>query len=228
LGRQRRTGNLECFGELVVVALLVWPIQQLQPVFGWSGAEISRLELAWCGLLAVSAAVRRRASMRTASETTRGRLGNACEMGQAEAARRREAQARRAARERHLNRMRRPTGPRVVQNPLCGSLPASVSSERWDRARGESPANRAGTPAGYGVGRARDPLPAQLRFSILQRDGFRCRYCGRPGNAPGVVLHVDHVVPVIAGATTTQDNLLTACDECNLGKSTRAVVPAGS
>ena len=228
MGRQRRTGNLGCFGELVVVALLVWPIHQLQPVFGWSDAETSRLELAWCGLLAVGAAVRGRASVRTASETTRGRLGSACEMGQAEAARRREAQAPRAAREPHLNRMRRPTGPRVVQNPLRGPLPANVSSERWDRARADPPANRAGMPAGYGVARARDPVAAQVRFSILQRDGFRCRYCGRPGNAPGVVLHVDHVVPVAAGGATTEDNLLTACDECNLGKAARAVVPVES
>ena len=124
--------------------------------------------------------------------------------------------------------MRRPTGPRAVQNALRGPLPANVSSERCDRARADPPANRAGTPAGYGVGRARDPLPAQLRFSILQRDGFRCRYCGRPGNAPGVVLHVDHVVPVVAGGATTEDNLLTACDECNLGKAARAVVPVES
>jgi len=29
------------------VALLVWPIQQLQPVFGWSDAETSRLG-GWC------------------------------------------------------------------------------------------------------------------------------------------------------------------------------------
>jgi 5-methylcytosine-specific restriction endonuclease McrA len=83
-------------------------------------------------------------------------------------------------------------------------------------------------PAGYGVGRARDPVAAQVRFGILQRDGFRCRYCGRPGNAPGVVLHVDHVVPVAAGGATTEDNLLTARDECNLGKAARAVAPAGS
>src|SRR5664280_3410924 len=103
-----------------------------RPVFGWSDAVTSRLELAWCGLLAVSAAVRGRASERTASETTRGRLGSACEMREAEAARRREARAPRAARERHLNQMRRPTGPRVVQNPLRGPLPANVSSERWD------------------------------------------------------------------------------------------------
>jgi 5-methylcytosine-specific restriction endonuclease McrA len=63
-----------------------------------------------------------------------------------------------------------------------------------------------------------------MRFRILQRDGFRCRYCGRPGSAPGVVLHVDHVVPVAACGATSEDNLLTACEECNLGKGTRAVV----
>lgn len=42
------------------------------------------------------------------------------------------------------------------------------------------------------------------------------------------MLHVDHVVPVASGGATNEDNLLTACEECNLGKSTRAVVPAGS
>ncbi len=68
------------------------------------------------------------------------------------------------------------------------------------------------------IQRARDPLPARLRFGILQRDGFRCRYCGRTGSTPDVVLHVDHVVPVAAGGTTSEDNLLTACEECNLGK----------
>lgn len=76
--------------------------------------------------------------------------------------------------------------------------------------------------------RARDPLPAQLRFSVLQRDGFRCRYCGRTSREPGVVLHVDHVVPLVAGGATTEDNLLTACEECNLGKATRAVVSVGT
>jgi 5-methylcytosine-specific restriction endonuclease McrA len=75
-----------------------------------------------------------------------------------------------------------------------------------------------------GVPRARDPLPAGLRFRILVRDGFRCRYCGRSGDAPGVVLHVDHVVSVAAGGTTSEDNLRTACEECNLGKGTRAAV----
>jgi 5-methylcytosine-specific restriction endonuclease McrA len=73
-------------------------------------------------------------------------------------------------------------------------------------------------------GRARDPLPAQLRFRILARAGFRCRCCGRSGSTPGVVLHVDHVVPLAAGGTSSEGNLRTACEECNLGKGTRAVV----
>src|SRR5450759_4952715 len=104
-------------------------------------------------------------------------------------------------------------------------LPASASSERLYRADNHASVNRHGTPAGRRTRRARDPIRAQMRFGVLQRDGFRCRYCGRPGSAPGVVLHVDHVVPLAAGGASTEDNLLTACDECNLGKSTRAVVP---
>jgi 5-methylcytosine-specific restriction endonuclease McrA len=41
-------------------------------------------------------------------------------------------------------------------------------------------------------------------------------------------LHVDHLVPLAHGGTTTADNLLTACEECNLGKATRVVVALGS
>lgn len=68
--------------------------------------------------------------------------------------------------------------------------------------------------------RRRDPIPPRLRFTVMQRDGFRCRYCGKSAG-DGVVLHVDHVEPVAAGGETTEDNLITACDECNLGKSDR-------
>lgn len=70
---------------------------------------------------------------------------------------------------------------------------------------------------------ARFPVSAQLRFRVLQRDGFRCRYCGR-GPSEGGVLHVDHVVPYAAGGTTTEGNLITACAECNLGKGTSDVI----
>ena len=71
----------------------------------------------------------------------------------------------------------------------------------------------------------REPIPAQLRFKVLQRDGFRCRYCGRGAREDGVVLHADHVVPVVAGGETNEGNLVTACAACNLGKGARAVLP---
>lgn len=43
----------------------------------------------------------------------------------------------------------------------------------------------------------RIPIGKKLRFEILKRDAFACRYCGR--RAPNVELHIDHVVPVARG-----------------------------
>src|SRR5664280_1364086 len=169
--------------------------------------ETGGLEVAACGLLAVAASIRGRASLRSAPEAR-----------EAEATRLRQLVAPGVARDRSLQSGRRSTGP----------LPAPVWNERRYRAEGRGSANREGTSAGRRTRRARDPIRAQMRFRVLQRDGFRCRYCGRPGSAPGVVLHVDHVVPLASGGTSTEDNLLTACEECNLGKAARAVVPAGS
>lgn len=60
-------------------------------------------------------------------------------------------------------------------------------------------------------------VSTRTRFEILKRDGFKCRYCGAQGFA--TVLHVDHVVPVAGGGTDDFDNLVTACADCNLGKS---------
>jgi 5-methylcytosine-specific restriction endonuclease McrA len=104
---------------------------------------------------------------------------------------------------------------------------ATAATRRLDRSPRPRSPRRPRTAAQEPIHRARDPLPAGLRFRILARDGFRCRYCGRAGNEPGVVLHVDHVVPVVAGGTTSEGNLLTACAACNLGKGARAVVPVG-
>lgn len=58
-----------------------------------------------------------------------------------------------------------------------------------------------------------------VRFSILMRDEFTCRYCGR--SAPDVVLHVDHIIPRAKGGTNARENLVTACRECNLGKGAK-------
>lgn len=58
---------------------------------------------------------------------------------------------------------------------------------------------------------------AALRFAILRRDGFQCKYCGRTPN-DGAKLHVDHILAVSRGGSNNPENLVTACDSCNLGK----------
>lgn len=64
-------------------------------------------------------------------------------------------------------------------------------------------------------------INAQLRFRVLERDSFKCVYCGMPGTH--CVLEVDHVVPVARGGTNELANLAASCADCNAGKSSRVV-----
>jgi hypothetical protein len=57
----------------------------------------------------------------------------------------------------------------------------------------------------------------RTRFLVLQRDGFKCVYCGR-SPSDGTVLEVDHVHPRSKGGSDELHNLVTACWECNRGK----------
>jgi len=62
------------------------------------------------------------------------------------------------------------------------------------------------------------PVSKSLRFRILVRDRFRCRYCGAKASDT-VRLDVDHVKPRSKGGKTVPENLITACWPCNSGKS---------
>lgn len=68
----------------------------------------------------------------------------------------------------------------------------------------------------------REPISVSLRFRVLSRDRFTCRYCG--AHPPYAKLVVDHAQSVADGGTTTEDNLVTACEPCNLGKGDRTVL----
>jgi 5-methylcytosine-specific restriction endonuclease McrA len=59
----------------------------------------------------------------------------------------------------------------------------------------------------------------KLRFLILQRDNFACRYCG--ARAPTARLEIDHIHPRSEGGKDTWENLVVACKTCNLGKKAR-------
>jgi hypothetical protein len=64
---------------------------------------------------------------------------------------------------------------------------------------------------------SRSTISKAKRFRILARDGFKCRYCG--AKAPDVPLRVDHVIAVAQGGGSGEENLVTACFDCNAGKS---------
>lgn len=67
----------------------------------------------------------------------------------------------------------------------------------------------------------RKAISKGLRFDIFKRDGFACQYCG--GRPPQVLLQVDHIVPVAKGGSNEVVNLVTACSDCNGGKSAKSL-----
>ena len=63
-------------------------------------------------------------------------------------------------------------------------------------------------------------ISTKTRFDIFKRDGFTCQYCNK-GTSNGVVLEVDHIIPVCEGGNNSNENLITACFDCNRGKGGR-------
>jgi len=78
---------------------------------------------------------------------------------------------------------------------------------------GKSPDNRSKT--------RRKAIPKKTRFEVFKRDSFACQYCGK--KAPDVVLQIDHIKPVSKEGGSDILNLVTACKECNSGKSNRTL-----
>jgi hypothetical protein len=70
-----------------------------------------------------------------------------------------------------------------------------------------------------GVARRSQSLGQAKRFEVLKRDNFTCQYCGRNVREHKVVLVIDHVTPRKRGGSDSMDNLITACVDCNAGKS---------
>jgi hypothetical protein len=69
-------------------------------------------------------------------------------------------------------------------------------------------------------------LKPRVRIAVLARDGYRCVYCG--ATPARVHLQVDHVIPKARGGSDDPLNLVTACVDCNQGKSSTPLqLPAG-
>ena len=66
----------------------------------------------------------------------------------------------------------------------------------------------------------RRSISKRLRYEVFRRDDHRCRYCGATAN--DARLTIDHVQPIALGGSDEPANLVTACAECNSGKSSSA------
>jgi hypothetical protein len=60
---------------------------------------------------------------------------------------------------------------------------------------------------------------ATLRNKIIERDGMKCRYCGRQLGKEEIT--IDHIVPYSLGGKTEFDNLVVSCRPCNSKKGGR-------
>jgi 5-methylcytosine-specific restriction endonuclease McrA len=58
-------------------------------------------------------------------------------------------------------------------------------------------------------GRGSTRAQRKLNTAILERDGYRCRYCGVPAS------HVDHLHPLSRGGRWTATNMVACCARCN-------------
>lgn len=63
------------------------------------------------------------------------------------------------------------------------------------------------------------------RRNVFYRDRNRCQYCGRV--FPQRLLNLDHVVPLSRGGTSSWENVVCACVECNCRKGNRTPDEAG-
>lgn len=70
----------------------------------------------------------------------------------------------------------------------------------------------------------RKAISASVRWAVFARDGFRCRYCGCQAGHGGVVLVVDHALSIADGGDNSDENLVSSCERCNIGKGAKSVV----
>jgi 5-methylcytosine-specific restriction endonuclease McrA len=63
------------------------------------------------------------------------------------------------------------------------------------------------------------------RGNIFLRDGYTCQYC--QVKTPEKQLTMDHVIPVVKDGPKSWENIVTACQPCNLKKGGRTPEEAG-
>ncbi|MFA5684989.1 MAG: HNH endonuclease [Lysobacteraceae bacterium] len=72
---------------------------------------------------------------------------------------------------------------------------------------------------GHARSRGADPTPALSNAALFSRDSYLCLYCGQ--QLPRHQLTRDHVVPLSRGGRDHWENVVSACQHCNMRKGSR-------
>src|SRR5262249_19878423 len=76
----------------------------------------------------------------------------------------------------------------------------------------------------FSLARRAKPLTLEEGLKILERDKYRCQYCGLDGLSSfenSLVMSVDFIVPRASKGKKDAHNLVAACRPCNLLKGRR-------
>ncbi len=68
------------------------------------------------------------------------------------------------------------------------------------------------------------PRFEELKKIVFARDNYTCKICGKTAEE-GVVLTIDHIVPLSLGGTHELNNLQTLCQHCNAMKADKILYP---
>lgn len=111
-----------------------------------------------------------------------------------------------------------------VVRRLAGLLP--VSAIVVEVAKFDTQAMRAGKSRlpGWAYQRGEQYGFENVKMYVRARDKYTCQYCGAVMPAR---LEVDHIIPKSRGGSTTPDNLVSACHDCNHAKGDMTAVEFG-
>jgi len=62
-------------------------------------------------------------------------------------------------------------------------------------------------------------IAAVLRAKIRQKFQEVCAYCRSPERLMGVIFEIDHIIPLVEGGETQEENLCLCCPTCNRFKA---------
>lgn len=63
-------------------------------------------------------------------------------------------------------------------------------------------------------------IPVKLREIVIERAGGCCEYCRLSQEYSDVRFHIEHIIAVVHGGKTHENNLALSCLRCNLHKGT--------